>query len=92
MKNRTDKTDGTNVVEAVPLSNTLPEECIEAMLRVYYGAYIYDIHIANLLTYVSIDHPEWIVIGEPSVTLDCKRRPIFAAILTPEGKEYVDAL
>ena len=68
----------------------IPEVCIDAMRSVYYGAFIYDVNVANRLAVVRIQHPEFIVIGEPAVEL--KRRPIFAAVLTEQGKAYIDEL
>jgi hypothetical protein len=70
----------------------LPEGCVEAMLQVYYGGYIFDVGVANLLTFVQINHPELIEIGQPTEPLPMKRQPMFAAILTAAGREYVDAL
>ena len=71
----------------------LTEECLKAMLLVRFGADVFDIHEANLLRFVEINHPEYIVIGRPMHEYpELEQQPIFAAKLTEAGREYIDAL
>ncbi len=70
----------------------LPEECINAMLRVYNGGYVFDVHEANLLTFVELNHPEFIIIGGVPEDFPLKRKPIYSAVLTQSGREFIDEL
>lgn len=65
------------------------EECIEAMFRVANVTDVFDIHMANLLLFVEINFPEYIVIGRPMCNYP-GRQPIFGAMLTTEGKDFLN--
>lgn len=70
----------------------LPEEAIEAMKSVYDGGFVFDVRLANLLAFVEIHYPDFIIIGDDSKYFPTNPKPIFAVVLTTKGKEFIDEL
>lgn len=58
------------------------------MIQVSNDADVFDIHIANLLLFVEINYPEYIVIGQPIYSYPGKH-PLFRAMLTTKGKDFL---
>lgn len=70
----------------------LPEWCIEAMRGVYDGAWVIDPGVGNILLLVQFKQPELIDIFDAPEEIIEKHHAIFGAVLTEQGREYVDAL
>ena len=73
------------------VNGDLSDELLNAMETVRSGVDVFDIELANQLRFVEINFSEYIIIGHPFRKYpEGQQQPIFGAILTREGKDYLN--